>query len=417
MAPPPRVVIVGAGVTGSMLAALLKEMGLSVKIIEKSRGAGGRMTTHSFRGGSGGRSEPVVGRADMGAQYLTTRSCQDHEVLGPMYTSLQSAGVLSPFTGQVAGPNPYGSGNAPRHFVAPAGLKSVAEHFLTRAEAEVEWDTALSKLDFSPNGSATLQLSRGASAQRPPTAPMIPDSCEDGGSCGSLSADIVVLTQPVPQLVGKSRYPVEGNFLDRLEDDTTLSKLRQVEFSSRFATAYFFDSKTFSWPYVWTAHYFEQGDVRYVAHDSGKRGAASEESMVSVLVHSGVPLGMELKDQEAPFEGAAARMLADLEKKLPDIPWSQASGVKTHKWLYSQVYKGIGAKRPDPAWEWTSGDHGFPGCVELFRTPQALGLIAGDSLAPAGNFEGCIYSAHCAAEVIKKFASDWDGQGLVKSKH
>merc|ERR1712107_826449 len=88
--------------------------------------------------------------------------------------------------------------------------------------------------------------------------------------------------------------------------------------------------------------------------------------------------------------------------KLPDIPWSQASGVKTHKWLYSQVYKGIGAKRPNPAWEWTSGDHGFPGCVELFRTPQALGLIAGDSLAPAGNFEGCIYSAHCAAEVIKK---------------
>jgi len=40
------------------------------------------------------------------------------------------------------------------------------------------------------------------------------------------------------------------------------------------------------------------GDVRYVAHDTARRGGASDEPMMAVLVHSGVPLGMKLGDEE-----------------------------------------------------------------------------------------------------------------------
>ena len=47
--------------------------------------------------------------------------------------------------------------------------------------------------------------------------------------------------------------------------------LKKVQYSSRFAAAFFFEG--FKWPYGWTAHYFDGGEVRYVSHDSGKRGA------------------------------------------------------------------------------------------------------------------------------------------------
>ena len=38
--------------------------------------------------------------------------------------------------------------------------------------------------------------------------------------------------------------------------------------------------------------------MRYIAHDTARRGGASEEPLMAVLVHSGVPLGMKLNDEE-----------------------------------------------------------------------------------------------------------------------
>ena len=70
-----------------------------------------------------------------------------------------------------------------------------------------------------------------------------------------------------------------------------------MEYSSRFAVAYFFDKSKVTWPFTWTCQYFDKGDVRYVAHDSAKRHS-THETMISVLVHSGVPLGIELQDEE-----------------------------------------------------------------------------------------------------------------------
>jgi len=227
--------------------------------------------------------------------------------------------------------------------------------------------------------------------------PGITSSNEEGAA-----AQIVVLTQPVPQVLGKSKFPMTGNFLSGLGEDTAAA-LAQVQFSSRFAAAYFFDASVFSWPHPWTARYFDKGDVRYLAHDTGKRGA-DDESMVSVLVHSGVPLGMEFADEASPFESAAARLQADLTEKMPEVPWEKAHAVKVQKWLYSQVYKGLGAKRPAPDWVWDNGDNGFPGYVELFKTGRALGLLAGDSMAPASNFEGCVFSAMRTADAIKAYA-------------
>jgi len=249
----------------------------------------------------------------------------------------------------------------------------------------VDWNTALEELSVGDNGQATLNVSGG-------------NGIEVSSPC------VVVFTQPVPQVLGSSKYPVRGNFLEKV-DEATSEHLKKVEYSSRFAAAYYFE-KT-AWPFSWTAQYFGEGDVRYVAHDTGKRGA-KEEPWTSVVVHSAVPLGIQLADEQEPFPAAAERMVADLEKKLPEIPWREASATKVHKWKYSQVYKGYGGARPSPDWTWdekgidTCTDLA-PGCIPLFKTDQCLGMLCGDAVAPASKFDGCVFSAYKGAEAIKAF--------------
>lgn len=377
----PQVLIVGAGITGSMLALLAKDMGLSVRVLEKSRGAGGRMATHSFRRGD--RSTPILANADLGAQYITTRSSPEHPFLGPLYKRLTDAGILIPFTGEVAGPNPYGAGSDIRHFAAPKGMRSIAEYFLESSSVAVDWGVAVEDLVLSEK---EVAVSIGA----------------DSPKMADTRANVVVLTQPVLQVLGASKFGMRGSFLAQT-DEKVMSALRQVEYSARFAVAYFFDKSKVSWPFSWTCHYFDKGDVRYVAHDTARRGA-KDEPFMAVLVHSGVPLGMKLADEEDPFPTAAARMQSELEQKLPELPWAAAEGSKVHKWKYSQVYIGYGGNKPSPSWVWPAGAaeaSPAPGCVELFRSDGGLGLLCGDAIAPASNFEGCLYSAYKAAEALR----------------
>jgi len=379
----PQVLIVGAGVTGSVLAMLAKDMGLSVRVLEKSRGAGGRMATHTFRRGD--RSSPVLAHADLGAQYVTTRSSPEHPFLGPLYKRLTDAGVLIPFTGEVAGANPYGgAGPEVRHFAAPMGMRSIAEYFLQSSSVPIDWGVAVEDLSPSDSGVAV-------SAQVPETL-----------SEEAATANVVVLTQPVQQVLGATKFGLRGTFLKHTSEEV-MAGLKKVEYSSRFAVAYFFDKSKVSWPFSWTCKYFDKGDVRYVAHDTARRGGASEEPLMAVLVHSGVPLGMKLNDEEDPFPTAAARMQSELEEKLPELPWATAEGSKVHKWKYSQVYIGYGGNKPSPSWVWPVGAEtsSSGGCVELFRADGSLGLLCGDAVAPASNFEGCVYSAYKAAEMLR----------------
>lgn len=59
-----KVLIIGGGIAGCIAAKLLSENGFSVQMLEKSRGAGGRMSTKRMDGT----------RADHGAQYFSART-------------------------------------------------------------------------------------------------------------------------------------------------------------------------------------------------------------------------------------------------------------------------------------------------------------------------------------------------------
>ncbi|MFT5525581.1 MAG: renalase [Pirellulaceae bacterium] len=77
----PRVAVIGAGISGLILARTLEDAGVPVTVFEKSRGVGGRMSTRRTQDGL---------RFDHGAQYFTARdesfkqcvrSWVDHEVV------------------------------------------------------------------------------------------------------------------------------------------------------------------------------------------------------------------------------------------------------------------------------------------------------------------------------------------------
>ena len=59
-----KVIIIGAGIAGCNAAKQLSEYGFDVQVLEKSRGAGGRMSTKRMNGT----------RADHGAQYFSAKT-------------------------------------------------------------------------------------------------------------------------------------------------------------------------------------------------------------------------------------------------------------------------------------------------------------------------------------------------------
>lgn len=137
------------------------------------------MATHAFRRGE--RSSPILAHADLGAQYVTTRSSPDHPFLGPLYKRLTDAGVLIPFTGEVAGANPYGgAGPEIRHFAAPKGMRSIAEYFLQSSSVPVDWGVAVEDLALEATQIAV-------------SAKELPEEAN--------SPSVVVLTQPVQQIL------------------------------------------------------------------------------------------------------------------------------------------------------------------------------------------------------------------------
>lgn len=71
---PYRITIVGAGLTGSLTACRLKKLfkdEIAITLLEKSRGAGGRMSTNRC-------SENPLLTCDLGAQYISA-SKQNYE--------------------------------------------------------------------------------------------------------------------------------------------------------------------------------------------------------------------------------------------------------------------------------------------------------------------------------------------------
>lgn len=391
--------VVGAGVTGSLLTWMLRKGAgssspIPIRVVEKELGPGGRMLTQSLN-----QQQHPYGRADLGAQYISTvygPGDKRHPVLGPLYEQLSSE--LKGFEdARVGGANPYGGKPGVNHFAAPKGLGSLSSFLLSESGVEPELGHSIARVDLDDEGRVVLD-----------------GKVQD--------AEVIIFTQPVPQLLGQSKSPILGNFLGSLPQEVRAS-LEKVQYSSRFAMAMPLPADTAkAWPYKdWDAMYFAKGDVKFVARDDLKRGGVEEgKEAASFLVHSGVPFGIEFETADGPpfAPVITERLMLDLKEKLPEIKayldTLSSEKLHLHKWWYSQVYKGYGGRDPDPNWAWPceafapDADkaplevEAWPGFVKLFETEKCLGLLAGDAFAPGGKFEGCVYSAARAAAQVRQ---------------
>ncbi|XP_035257313.1 renalase isoform X1 [Anguilla anguilla] len=338
-----RVLIVGAGLTGSLCACLLRrEMANKVKIVvwDKSRGAGGRMSTSRS-------PSNAACTADLGAQYISATPfyAQIHQ---SFYEELLAHSILKPLVAPVEG---MIMKEDLRDFVTPKGVSSIVKHYLR--------ESAGAEVLFEHHVTRVCQKGAGWEVHR------------QGGEAETF--DAVVLTMPVPQIL-----QLQGD-MRSLIDESQRRKLEAVSYSSRYALGLFYEAGA-RIDVPWAAKYIAGNPcIRFISIDDKKRSLDSPDCGPSVVVHTGVPFGV--RHLEGTREEVEPLILGELQKVLPGLP--QPISIKFQKWRYSQVTAAV----PD-----------CPGQMTLCSSPL---LVCGGDGFMHSNFDGCVESALKVTEVLK----------------
>ncbi|XP_037836820.1 renalase isoform X2 [Kryptolebias marmoratus] len=278
-----RVLIVGAGLTGSLCACLLRrELQGRVQVVvwDKAGGAGGRMSTSR-------PPDASSHSADLGAQYITATPAyaQSHH---SFYSELLCAGVLQPLDCHIEGLQQK-DGN--KNYVTPRGADLFLQHHVTGVYRRgASWEVARKAGD-------------------------------------SETFDAVVLTMPVPQIL-----QLQGDLVTLLSAQQR-QQLDCVRYSSRFALGLFFSPEV-TFTFSWGAKYFTDNHcIRYIAVDNRKRSAEAVGLGPSLVVHTSIPFGLEHLERDK--EDVQPVILQELHRLLPNLP--QPISIKCQKWRYSQV--------------------------------------------------------------------------------
>lgn len=333
-----RVLVVGAGLTGGLCAALLLRGRIRVAVWEAARGPGGRMNTSRDPHDSNCT-------ADLGAQYITATPyfAEKHQ---SFYEELVSRGVLKPLLGSVEGITIKDEGIC--NYVAPRGISSIVKYYLS--DSDVLYNRHVTRINLKEG---KLEV------------------CCDSGPAEMF--DAVVLTMPVPQML-----KLQGD-MKTLISESQRQRLEAVRFSSRFALALFYEAGT-RIDEPWAAKYIVDNPcIRFISIDSKKRSSESPEVGPSVVVHTTVQFGAENVDKEK--GDVEPLILEQLQKVLPALP--KPTSIKCHKWRFSQVTEAV------------SSDPG-----QMTLSIQPLLVVGGDSFTHS-NFDGCVESALAVLNVFK----------------
>jgi len=339
-----KVLVVGAGLTSAVATFKLSAALPQVHVWDKSRGAGGRMST------SRSPNNPEC-KVDIGAQYVSTPSQPSQQVHQDIYEELISSGILQSIDPKEI--NGFRRGEIEmNHYVAPNGMSSLVKHFFNRSGVSIDFNHRLVDLSLKEDKWSARS--------------------EDGKQ---EDYEAVIITMPVPQVL-----ELTGDISNIIgNNDTLIHNLKSVKYSSRFVLAVFFDEKV-DLGVEWIVKYITNHPIfRYVAVDNLKRGDKS--GATSVLAHASVPFSMD-KIEEKP-ENIKLELLKSLEEIFP--VWPKPSFVKCHKWRYSQV---------------TQSYPGQPGSLVINTKP--LLVLAGDAFAPTSNCDGCLNSAKSASSHVLK---------------
>ncbi|NP_001002607.1 renalase [Danio rerio] len=339
-----RVLIVGAGLTGSLCACLLRrELPNKVNIVvwDKARGAGGRMST------SRSPNNPSCS-VDLGAQYISATQYYA-QIHSSFYEELLAQDILKPLSAPVEGLMVKEEGMV--NYVTPHGVSSIVKHYLKEsAGAEVFYNRHVTHIHRKDTGW---------------------EVCRKEGSPERF--DVVVLTMPVPQIL-----QLQGD-VGSLMGENQRRKLEAVSYSSRYALGLFYKADT-RIDVPWAAKYVSNNPcIRFIAIDDKKRNLESKVSGPSVVVHTSVPFGIQHLEEEK--DAVQPIILEELKKLMPELP--KPESVKCQKWRYSQVTRSVAD---------------CPGQMTVLSQPL---LVCGGDGFTHSNFDGCIESALKVFAVLK----------------
>ncbi|XP_004607555.2 renalase isoform X2 [Sorex araneus] len=337
-----RVLIVGAGLTGSLCAALLRRESacpLHLAVWDKAGDSGGRMAT-------AGNPHNPQSTVDLGAQYITCTShyAKKHQ---SFYDELLSHGILKPLTSPIEG-MVIKDGDC--NFVAPQGVSSIVKHYLKESGAEIYFSYCVTQINLR-NGKWEVSKETGPSEQ----------------------FDAVVLTIPVPQIL-----QLQGDIAN-LISECQRQQLESVSYSSRYALGLFYETGT-KIDVPWAGQYITSNPcIRFISIDNKKRNIEASKIGPSLLIHTTVPFGLQHLDHS--IEHVQELIFQQLKNILPGLP--QPVAIKCQKWRHSQV---------------TNAVSNCPGQMILHLKPF---LVCGGDGFTQSNFDGCIASALRVLESFK----------------
>ena len=226
-----RIAIIGAGLSGMICAHRLQDLGANVTLFEKSRGAGGRMSTRR-------RDEATW---DHGAQYFSARS----EAFAALVNTWERAGVVARWQGRFA--SVVAGELRPEHpsaarFVGTPKMSSLGRHLSKGLTVHLQTRIA------------SLTGARGAWSLRD----------VDDGRHGPF--DLVLISAPGPQ--ARALLPDTSELRERTE---TLS------YAPCWAVMAEYEEPALA---QWDGIKFDQGPLSWVARDSSKPGRPPGERWV-----------------------------------------------------------------------------------------------------------------------------------------
>ena len=357
-----EVLIVGAGLTGSLIASAISKASNASKLTiwEKTGWIGGRTLTYRH-------PTSQLLHVDMGAQYISRSTARVYPnnmntpLKDNLYEELLSSRILVPFCGTIEGVN-EDLAKSIQNYVAPNGFSSIVEHFLAQSRANLLLDYHLSEVTF--------------------TNDMQSITCKSNCKCNgdkSSQFDIVILTMPTPELL-----EIKGDLFNIISKELR-SSLSLISYAPRYALGLFYKENILVTK--WTSKYFEPGDdnatvIRYASWGTGIKGCEDESGAGStLLLHSGVEFAT--RHQETVEDRVTSEMMLKLEELVPGLP------PPSHSCLVN--WKCARANRV-PIY------HDTPGCLVLSLDPMVL--ATGDGLCDT-NFESCITAALATVQRVK----------------
>ena len=337
------VAVIGAGMAGLSCAQRLRLAGYSVAVVEKSRGAGGRVATRRVQGT----------RADHGARYLEPQG----DAVQGLIEVLVDRHILKLWTDTVWEFRQGEMFSRPNScYIAPAGMNAVGKYLAE--DLDIWFGRRVQAISTTDN--QMWQLSLEVTDENL----VIPQE---------LIAKAVVVAIPAPQALMflNSEIGLQSNFLD---------KLRSVEYDpcitvmAGYPAAKQQDLSNLNPPWK-SVSFPDNADLAWIGWDSSKR--LDPPQPVFVVHSSAIFAERYLEAVDLPSVGQ--ELLDRTSEYL--MPWlKQAEWLQVHRWRYAFC------RNPLP--------------VSCLAAEGTLPLVCAGDLCGEGQIEGALRSGLAAANWV-----------------